>query len=1014
MSSQLILYAPEAALDNWPDTVGAMLTEHVLIRDGRQIRFFHESFFDYAFARYFLRSGKQLSPFLTESEQHLFRRAQVRQILTFLRDQDLKSYLTQLNELLTSSAIRFHIKHSVFAWIGSLQQPRHEEWEIVKRQLESEELRRHVLSQFRDSLPWFDLIDDQGVLSEWLGSADEDLVNRAMWFLMLNSVRTSRSARATQMLAPYRGRSDVWTRRIVGFYRFGGAAGSEESRGLFLDLVRDGAFDARSHDRHEHWWSCLRDAVKESPLFALEALCRWIDFRVERQLNNGGDPFGDTEDEQEGASLIRDIADTIPMKYFMEVFHRVVEIVQTSLNGLGSGLVCDRVWRSRTNARFGSIREAVLDALCSSMQWVAREHPAELVALGPDPSVAEWRTVAVLFLRAWSANPERFASTCIEFLSSDVRRLDIGHDCWSGGGTGYAAVTREAISSCIAHADCAEKMRLECGVLGFSPPDEHVKHQGFHEWLLLEAMGSDNLSERGQSRLQELRARFSGHDARIPPRYHDVGLSMVGSPIPSEDARMFSDDQWLKAMRRYDYGWDESGRRAEEDARGTAVELSRVLQPLVREQRARFASLALRMEDSVRQEYFDAILEGICSTANLSKEERRLDDEAFAQLDTDLILRVVHRLHDLPGRPCGRAISDAFVRLANRVILPDEFEVLRYYAIDDADPSAEEWRSHNDDLDWAVEHAHFYGYNSVRGHAARAIESLLFADYTRSCELLPILDQMVCDSSIAVRTCVIEALLPVLKHNREKAVQMFVKLCHCETSIVGTETFEDFVRYASYTHYSDLRANLLAGLESGSVAVQSAAARQICIAGLSDELAAGDAARIRTGTDAMRIAAAQVYSRNLANASVGDLCEEHVRRYFHDSSRKVRDTASECFQHIDDENLAKFIPIIGEYIGSPAFPTRHDILLRRLEEAACLLPDLIIQLAEAFIRAVGTDAGDVSTAASFDAPTVSKLVIRLYSQSSDEDVRSRCLDLIDAMERLGFYGMESQLSEHDR
>ena len=71
-----------------PDYLKQMASEGVLTFDGRRYGFGHESFFDYCFARLFVVRPESLVSFLRESEQHLFRRAQVRQILTYLRGAD--------------------------------------------------------------------------------------------------------------------------------------------------------------------------------------------------------------------------------------------------------------------------------------------------------------------------------------------------------------------------------------------------------------------------------------------------------------------------------------------------------------------------------------------------------------------------------------------------------------------------------------------------------------------------------------------------------------------------------------------------------------------------------------------------------------------------------------------------------------------------------------------------------------------------------------------------------------
>ena len=118
--------------------------------------------------------------------------------------------------------------------------------------------------------------------------------------------------------------------------------------------------------------------------------------------------------------------------------------------------------------------------------------------------------------------------------------------------------------------------------------------------------------------------------------------------------------------------------------------------------------------------------------------------------------------------------------------------------------------------------------------------------------------------------------------------------------------------------------------------------------------------------------------------------------------------------NLKDVDFSKYEDIVRAYIDSNAFASGHDYLLRRLEESTWQLPDITIRLAERFIAKCGTAAGDISTAAAGDSPTVSKLVVRLYTQTDDDSIRTKCLDLIDEMECLAFYEIDQQLAEHDR
>ena len=63
----------------------ALVSEHVLRRDGNRVAFFHEKFFDYAYARLFVGRNGRLRDLVLDGKQLLFRRTQVRQVLEYKR-----------------------------------------------------------------------------------------------------------------------------------------------------------------------------------------------------------------------------------------------------------------------------------------------------------------------------------------------------------------------------------------------------------------------------------------------------------------------------------------------------------------------------------------------------------------------------------------------------------------------------------------------------------------------------------------------------------------------------------------------------------------------------------------------------------------------------------------------------------------------------------------------------------------------------------------------------------------
>ena len=125
MSERQSLFAPKDVVDDYRTDARAMVSLNVLTDNGNSYQFFHESFFDYAFSRRFCRTGRSLHSFLTEGDedQQLFRRAQVRQILGYRRENRFDEYLLDLRELLSSENIRFHIRRMVASELRRVMEP---------------------------------------------------------------------------------------------------------------------------------------------------------------------------------------------------------------------------------------------------------------------------------------------------------------------------------------------------------------------------------------------------------------------------------------------------------------------------------------------------------------------------------------------------------------------------------------------------------------------------------------------------------------------------------------------------------------------------------------------------------------------------------------------------------------------------------------------------------------------------------------------------------------------------
>ena len=321
------LVAPRLVLDEYVGALNVLASDGVVYVQNDNVGFFHESFFDYAFARAFVRSNRDLVQWLLDDEQHLFRRSQVRQVLEFLRgrEADRGTYLTALRGLLSHSKIRFHIKKLVLDWLGVLPDPTSDEWRVVEGL--AAELGDYAWAVPRDSVPWFDTLHAMGRWDEWLKSDDEQ-VNRALWLLL--NVLDARSDAVAELVRGFRGTSDDWGGRLRRLIEGRHGRTGPEMQDFVIELIKDGTLDdARPGIAvNDDWWSTWYGLGAEQPEFGIRVLAAWFDRQLARAAALGKeDPFDDdlglVTHSQYSGDLIRECAAAAPIEFTKELFPRL-------------------------------------------------------------------------------------------------------------------------------------------------------------------------------------------------------------------------------------------------------------------------------------------------------------------------------------------------------------------------------------------------------------------------------------------------------------------------------------------------------------------------------------------------------------------------------------------------------------------------------------------------------------------------------------------------------------------
>ena len=129
-----------------------------IISNGNSVSFFHQTFYDYALARYYTTNHKSFIAELQNQFQGLEIRSTVKAILEYEKGHNESIYIKEISELLNSDKIRLHIKLLAISILASTESPSAAERKIIKEACSSDKrLLIHFLLGAR-SEKWFKVI----------------------------------------------------------------------------------------------------------------------------------------------------------------------------------------------------------------------------------------------------------------------------------------------------------------------------------------------------------------------------------------------------------------------------------------------------------------------------------------------------------------------------------------------------------------------------------------------------------------------------------------------------------------------------------------------------------------------------------------------------------------------------------------------------------------------------------------------------------------------------------------
>lgn len=992
MDESKTLTVPFALLDR--NDVGRqhLLSQSILIQQKKTLLFFHQSFFDYSYSRTFFDRHDSLIGVILQQHQGLFVRPQIKQVLVYLRGNDFPKYLCELKEFLNNKNIRFHIWLLVVNQLAFEENPMSEEWQIIKPLLDTKaDFRMHFIDALQ-SEQWLKYLIPDGYVHTFLKSTDNRLTNIVIW--KLRSLINSFTDTIVDFLCRFpnidKKDESIWN-ILAGLNHWENKRAVELLEGKFKALKK-------SHDHNYYYYHFLKSLFPYEP----EIVCKIFFYDLDEKLDCIRSP--DDFDKQR----VYDYED-------MDMFQKIRNWNEDIALSNGLKIICDLIEKTRFETKVDLYNDRaflcygqfdrylyehwkILGFVQEKLKIVAKEDKLKFLQLVTGFQDTNSYTLLILLIHGYLSNPKIYVNEEFRLLT----RNGILEKVSSENSGGHKL--RTLLKNIYPLFSLGQKETINSLILAVAPDWEKVSWRGFTVYRLLCAIPEDEFKEYPsmKKKFDELQRKFGVYKEAPPVKSEAI---CVGPPLPNKAYEKMTFEQWIGSFKKYDDStdWDHPRR---EFGKGGLVEHSRAFTEQVSKRPDTFYEFifSLGQRDDISTMYLEAGLNGLVK----------------AKYNIEKIKYLVKAYWEKEGTGFRKEIIRAIDYIDREDSLDLELiSILEEYSLNDPDPDKETW------LIDAGSGAPYYGgdplhhgINTVRGSAA---ERLAVHGYktTYADKIFGIMDKIADDPSVSVRCCLIRPLAGMLKWDKDKTIDIFIKLTtdqhpkiikyglECLSWLITKDNFSNFVPHLrvamnvdegyGYHHAGEYVGQILMLAYTGEYPDSSS---------LLEE---GFQKSVKIKAGAIQFASRHLlYEDNI----ISEKSKEIFLRFINEESEDVSSKYGWSFLEFKPEDFRKLYYLIEAYTRSKAVCRGSEYFLEYLAKCVALEPRICLDLLQNYTI--------------FEQPNFQRnalrgdelvqILIGAYNKLIDDEYKEKAMDVFDKILKDETYKSEGLkvLAEQDR